>query len=91
MGVEMFSTPEGYGAAAFVLIICFFVLRWTNKHQNDWLDDCQTELDNVKLQLRWADWRNEVLARACRRAGVDVPLEIFMNIPSKGEEPPIIQ
>lgn len=81
------TTPEGYAAAGFVLVVCLFVLRWTNRHQNDWLDDCQQALDEVRLSLRWANWRAECLARACRKGGIDVPPEIWMDR-KPDEEPP---
>ena len=80
------TSPEGYGAAAFVLVICAFVLRWTNRHQKDWLDECQAELDKVREELRRSSWRFEQLVDACRRAGVAIPPSVWTGRPD--DEPP---
>lgn len=73
----MFTTPEGYAAAAFVFVVSLFVLRWTNRHQQDWLDECQEQLDEHR-RLLWVERRRvDLLADACRRGGIDIPAEVW--------------
>lgn len=74
------TTPEGYAAAGFVLTIAVLVLRWTDRHQNDWLDDCQEELTRARRALGNANDRIDWLVDQLIARGVVVPAQVRRRV-----------
>lgn len=80
VAAQVFSEYGQYGAAGFVVLIAWRALRWTERHQREWVQTARTRIDdleedNKKIHLLHAkcEWRTEILFGALRSAGVPIP------------------
>lgn len=72
---------EQYGIGGLVLAVAMFVLRWTDSHQKEWLSSARQRIDALEAETALCEWRTEILLRAIRAAGVEVPSEYWGGPP----------